>query len=205
MAPFAPHDVLVPAGGRYPHDALSVLADEWSNCADDKLALSPLGGGEVDCLSAQEVSRRGLRKVEPDELRSKFYRARHSFDVGPHWWAWTTGHRWNGWGTPHFERPEAQAVLEWLEQQGEIRGWAWTGDLLCAQGDAGEDPECWTAETIDTPLGERVIWPVGAVAWTWWVDEDDERRALASLDAIGLRTGNSPEDEAAQIKKRLMA
>lgn len=135
-------------------------------------------------------------------MRTRFYSAKHSLDDSPGWWAWTTGERWNGWGTPYFERDELEVMLDWLKKEGWAKDWWWDGQKVCVSDDDPE-PECYPMETIDTPRGRLHVWPVGAWAWTWSVDQDDEERAVEQAQVLSRQWGDQRRDDVDDLKRRL--
>ena len=101
---------------------------------------------------------------------------------------YTSGRRWNGWATPHFELAEALEVMhEYNECSDEI---LMEYDKMYDQfykldKDSGE-LETWKGEYYDTTEGIKHLYGIGAYSWVWddITDYDIENIALRIEDFI---------------------
>ena len=82
---------------------------------------------------------------------------------------YTSGRRWNGWATPHFELAEALEVMhEYNECSDEI---LMEYDKMYDQfykldKDSGE-LETWKGEYYNTTEGIKHLYGIGAYSWVW--------------------------------------
>ena len=82
---------------------------------------------------------------------------------------YTSGRRWNGWATPHFELAEALEVMhEYNECSDEI---LMEYDKVYDQfykldKDSGE-LETWKGKDYDTTEGIKHLYGIGAYSWVW--------------------------------------
>ena len=101
---------------------------------------------------------------------------------------YTSGRRWNGWATPHFELAEALEVMhEYNECSDEI---LMEYDKMYDQfykldKDSGE-LETWKGEYYNTTEGIKHLYGIGAYSWVWddITDYDIENIALRIEDFI---------------------
>ena len=101
---------------------------------------------------------------------------------------YTSGRRWNGWATPHFEFAEALEVMhEYNECSDEI---LMEYDKMYDQfykldKDSGE-LETWKGEYYNTTEGIKHLYGIGAYSWVWddITDYDIENIALRIEDFI---------------------
>ena len=101
---------------------------------------------------------------------------------------YTSGRRWNGWATPHFELAEALEVMhEYNECSDEI---LMEYDKVYDQfykldKDSGE-LETWKGEDLNTAEGIKHLYGIGAYSWVWddITDYDIENIALRIEDFI---------------------
>lgn len=101
---------------------------------------------------------------------------------------YTSGRRWNGWATPHFELAEALEVMhEYNECSDEI---LIEYDKVYDQfykldKDSGE-LETWKGEDYNTTEGIKHLYGIGAYSWVWddITDYDIENIALRIEDFI---------------------
>lgn len=101
---------------------------------------------------------------------------------------YTSGRRWNGWATPHFELAEALEVMhEYNECSDEI---LMEYDKVYDQfykldKDSGE-LETWKGEYYNTTEGIKHLYGIGAYSWVWddITDYDIENIALRIEDFI---------------------
>ena len=101
---------------------------------------------------------------------------------------YTSGRRWNGWATPHFEFAEALEVMhEYNECSDEI---LMEYDKMYDQfykldKDSGE-LETWKGEYYNTTEGIKHFYGIGAYSWVWddITDYDIENIALRIEDFI---------------------
>ena len=61
---FRAGQILLPAGGEYPRDAVRVLAQGSRRCGAAALPVMPLGGREIVCLESADIARLRMRKVD---------------------------------------------------------------------------------------------------------------------------------------------
>ena len=81
---------------------------------------------------------------------------------------YTSGRRWNGWATPHFEFAEA---LEVMEDYNECAENSMQYDEIYDQfyvldKDSGE-LEIWKGECYKTDEGIKHLYGIGAYSWVW--------------------------------------
>ena len=108
------------------------------------------------------------------------------FDYG--YIGYTSGRRWNGWATPHFELAEALEVMhEYNKCSDEI---LMEYDKMYDQfykldKDSGE-LETWKGEYYNTTEGIKHLYGIGAYSWVWddITDYDIENIALRIEDFI---------------------
>ena len=101
---------------------------------------------------------------------------------------YTSGRRWNGWATPHFELAEALEVMhEYNECSDEIlMEYDKMHDQFYKLDKDSSELETWKGEDYNTPEGIKHLYGIGAYSWVWddITDYDIENIALRIEDFI---------------------
>ena len=208
-------DALLPPGGSYPADSYSVIETDG-----EYVTLAPQGGGMVGSAVLEELIAHGWKVVEakgrtlagppPSLWRPMRFELEASDEKFP---GWTTGHRWNGWATPAFEKDVAERVLRAMTGWTSEPEMAWRyvpetdtfwmysqfslpeDDPWVVRGQVpppGEgDPEMlawedWTGKDITLPDGSvKHVYGIGSHSWCWWDydDQDDGSRSWCGWDS----------------------
>lgn len=164
--------------GRYPDDSVNVDGAT--------VAFHDQGGGFQKSMPLAEFLQH-FRPVHKDEMDPRYRLAFFAFDDGPTIYAWTTGHRWNGWGCPIIER----SVLErFLKHDGEDCLFRFDGNKLYFN--EADDPEQEPEEAFTIQHGGRTYEVFSTdnfgLCWNQYdpehIDLDDEQTVHDCLHAI---------------------
>ncbi len=163
---FSDGDVIMPLGGKYPADAMTVHGD----------SAAPLGGGFMRKIKDP----RRWRKVTPDEMQTG-----SALRPGVFYGDWAeakypglhSGQRWNGWAQPYFTREVAQRVIDDINNSRTMASNAEDAVYDAAKDaflvDDGEG-------NIETFSGEDIsgqhLYDFGG-GWCWSVDDNDDDEA----------------------------
>lgn len=95
---------------------------------------------------------------------------------------WTTGQRWNGWGTPHFEYHEAIRYARATESHGGSSPTRYDREKNAFVTNMDEWEEVDAAMTIVVPRRGRIeVYPIGSGSWTWEERETTEYQEPRSV------------------------
>lgn len=170
-------DQWVPNTGRHPDNSVQIH--------QVTVSYHPLGGGPVRSLPVETFLQEFSIAPPPEQsipLRMAFF----CFDQGPTIYAWTNGHRWNGWGCPLIER----SVLERFIQHEDLTGvFALKGDKLHYIEDL-EEPEPESPITIEHEGRQYQVYSTANFGLCWnqlypdEVDPEDGQLVHECLNAI---------------------
>jgi hypothetical protein len=90
--------------------------------------------------------------------KTKFYTEDESYD------GWTFDDEWNGFDVPYFEKAVADKIAK------DCNGIYNEKDKTYVFPDEN-DEEFYKEQEIDTTDGKKVVYPIGAYAWTWTEDK----------------------------------
>jgi hypothetical protein len=81
---------------------------------------------------------------------------------------WSNGDRWNGWGSPYFERATAELIVQHQAQHGDgVNPLRWEGDnVVEGPSDPAYPDEFGVYEPMTLPNGV-MVWGIGAGSWCW--------------------------------------
>ena len=173
-------DVIVPAAGRYPEDALEV-----NEVVDDFIfRASPVGGGPVMRFGTPLRMKYQFRVVDPAKQPVRWYKAKFTLDMLPEGYeGWTTGQLWNGFATPSFDFETAKKILgdmvrEVLENNYEgVNKFEYDpkkDEFLIYESNYPDNVYRVPGEWVTLKKGAKPVkvYDVGSWAWTWSAEEN---------------------------------
>lgn len=177
---FKQGDVIVPAAGKYPDDALEVTEVE----SDLVFLAAPVGGGSVMRFGTPARMKYQFRVVNPQTQPVRWYKTKFALDMLPGAYpGWTTGHLWNGWATPSFDFETAKKVLDDMVKEVLANNFDGVNkyeydpkkdELLIYEsnnpGEVYRVPGEWV--TLKKGASPVKVYDVGSWSWTWSEEED---------------------------------
>lgn len=93
---------------------------------------------------------------------------------------YTSGKRWNGWATPHFELEEAKRVAEGFNKCAEYpMQYDNIYDQFYILDTETKELETWKGTDIPTAEGIKKLYGIGAYSWVWDEATDQDCKWLA--------------------------
>jgi hypothetical protein len=164
MPDFVEGDVIVPRAHLRNWIEWGLVVDEVR--ATGAIVAHPAGGGFEFRFSPERSAIYDFVKVPEDLLRNPTW---YSAEFYAEWIekayvGWTTGERWNGWATPHFEFDEA---MRYARDAGNTR-YDRLGHAFITDIEGWDEPEIDQALVITVPdRGRLTVYPIGSGSWTW--------------------------------------
>lgn len=95
---------------------------------------------------------------------------------------YTSGKRWNGWATPHFELEEAKRVAEGFNECAEYpMQYDNIYDQFYILDTETKELETWKGIDIHTAEGIKHLYGIGAYCWVWDEAIDQDCKYLAEV------------------------
>lgn len=95
---------------------------------------------------------------------------------------YTSGKRWNGWATPHFEFEEAKRVAEGFNECAEYpMQYDNIYDQFFILDTETKELETWKGIDIQTTEGIKHLYGIGAYCWVWDEAIDQDCKYLAEV------------------------
>lgn len=178
--------ILIPQGGRYPHDAIEVVG----------LRVAPMGGGRVTEIRADQIHAFTLLLNPAHVSQIPMEAARFTMDEwgerGIGFSGYTTGQHWNGWAVPYFTLETGLLIVEAMKGD-DCLNLTYDKDRDCFveidPNSKQPEPVFHKAELMVFPDGTlRKVYSIGGQSWCWYEVEEGAGAKEEERDPMdGLR------------------
>ena len=165
MPEFVQGDIIVPRAHLRNWVEWGLIVDEVR--ATGAIVAHPVGGGFEYRFSPERSAAYDFIKVPVDLLINPTW---YSANFRAEWLeeayaGWTTGRKWNGWATPHFEFDEA---MRYARDSGNTQYDPDRDAFVTILEGMEDEPQVDEAKVITVPSRGRItVYPIGAGYWTW--------------------------------------
>lgn len=152
---------------KYPH--ARVETDMTKNNEDETVTFFPQGGG-FNYVMPHAKFHETFELAPKPQWRKGYVDADWTEGMGPDgtflkYPCWTDGSRWNGWGSPYFERATAEQIVA---TNAELGGYVmlWQDDAVVAtpNPEYPDEIDTYAPRYLDNGLK---VWGIGAGSWCW--------------------------------------